>query len=171
MKVTVELDSARLVRWLLATVLLLASVSKLANPQEFYTSLVAYRFPLTLSMLRLVAMVLPWLELLCGLLLLVGGARRAALAWTVVMFAAFVLATGQAWARGLNISCGCFHLDFLGNPGLVKFFESIPFAFFRAVFLLVGALYLFMQQLRQPPAVTEVRNLNPNGNGVAVSEN
>ena len=35
MKVTIELDFSRVVRWLLAAVLLLASVSKLANPQEF----------------------------------------------------------------------------------------------------------------------------------------
>jgi uncharacterized membrane protein YphA (DoxX/SURF4 family) len=146
MKVTIELDFSRLVRWLLAAVLLLASVSKLANPQEFYASLVAYQLPLALPMVRLVAIVLPWLELLCGVLLLAGGTRQAAQAWTVVLFTSFVLATGQAWARGLNISCGCFHLDFLANPGLVKFLDSIPFAFFRAALLLVGAIYLFRQQ-------------------------
>ena len=149
MKVTIELDFSRVVRWLLAAVLLLASVSKLANPQEFYASIVAYQLPLALPLVRLVAIILPWLELLCGVLLLVGGARQAALAWTVVLFASFVLATGQAWARGLNISCGCFHLDFLANPGLVKLIEFIPFAFFRAALLLAGAVYLFRQQSRR----------------------
>ncbi len=87
-------------------------------------------------------MVLPWLELLCGLLLVTGSARRAALVWTAVMFGAFVLATGQAWVRGLDISCGCFKLAFLGDGALAKFVESVKFACVRAVFLLGASLYL-----------------------------
>jgi uncharacterized membrane protein YphA (DoxX/SURF4 family) len=146
MKVTLEIELKRPLRWLLAAVLLWAALSKLANLQEFYADLLAYRLPLAVPLVRLAAMSLPWLELLCGLLLLVGGPGRAALAWTSALFALFVLATGQAWARGLDISCGCFHLDFLGNAKLVKLFESIPFAFFRAGLLLAGAIYLFQQQ-------------------------
>lgn len=146
MKVTIEFELRSLVRWLLAAVFLGAALSKLANLQEFYADILAYQLPAPVPLVRLAAMSLPWLELLCGLLLLFGGCRRAALAWTILLLAVFVLATGQAWARGLNISCGCFHLDFLGAGKLVKLFESIPFAFFRACLLLAGALYLFQRQ-------------------------
>src|SRR5258706_3787934 len=129
-------------RWLLAAILIWASLSKIANLHEFYAAILAYRMPLLNPLARWVAMVLPWLELLCGLLLMAGSARRAALVWTALMFGAFVLATGQAWVRGLDISCGCFKLAFLGDGALAKFVESVKFACVRAVLLLGASLYL-----------------------------
>jgi len=149
MKVTLQFDTAVVVRWMLAVVLLWAALSKLANLQEFYASLLAYQIPLAGLVVRWTAMGLPWLELLCGILLLLGGSQRAALAWAVLLFALFVLTTGQAWARGLNISCGCFHLGFLGSGKLAKLMESLPFAFFRAILLLAAAIYLFQHQERR----------------------
>jgi putative oxidoreductase len=142
MKVTFEFDWKTTVRSLLAVLLVWASLSKLANLNEFYASLAAYKLPLPNALVRLTAMVLPWMELLCGILLITGSARRAALAWTMILFALFVLATGQAWARGLDISCACFNLGFLGD-GAAKMFESVGFAFFRALVLLAGAVYVW----------------------------
>jgi uncharacterized membrane protein YphA (DoxX/SURF4 family) len=142
MKVTFELDWKTAVRWLLAVLLVWASLSKLANLHEFYGNLTAYKLPLPDALVRLTAMVLPWMELLCGILLLTGAARRAALGWAMVLFAMFVLATGQAWARGLNISCGCFDLGFLGESA-VKMLESVGFAFLRALVLLAGSVYVW----------------------------
>ncbi len=142
MKVTLEFDGKAVVRWLLAVLLVWASLSKLANLNEFYANLAAYQLPLPDALVRLTAMVLPWMELLCGILLITGTARRAALLWAMILFSVFVLATGQAWARGLNISCGCFDLSFLGESAK-KFFETVGFAFFRAGLLLAGAIYVW----------------------------
>ena len=145
MKVTLELDLKTIVRWVLAGLLILAALSKIANPTEFQGSLAAYKLPLPDALLRFTAVVLPWLELLTGLLLLAGNARRAALVWAAVLFAVFALATGQAWARGLAIGCGCFNMDFrdLDPTGaLAKAFDSVQFAFLRALLLLAGAIYL-----------------------------
>jgi uncharacterized membrane protein YphA (DoxX/SURF4 family) len=58
-------------RWLLGALMLWAAVSKLAQPTDFLGSIYAYQLPLPRSLLQLVAVVLPWLELLCGLLLIV----------------------------------------------------------------------------------------------------
>ena len=149
MKVTLEFDFKTFLRWLLAVVLVWAAVSKIANLHEFFLNLLAYQLPLPEALVRLVAMVLPWLELLCGGLLIAGKARRAALTWTAVLFVVFVLATGQAWARGLNISCGCFKLDFLGDGALATFLESVKFAFFRAGLLLWAAVVLLRDAVRQ----------------------
>jgi len=137
-----------IVRWILGLLLVWASLSKIGNPQEFYISIAAYKVALPGVLLRLAAMILPWLELLCGLLLLGRIWTRAALVWSLVMFGVFVIATGQAWAHGLDISCGCFNLrafglDPAGGKTFVKFIESVGFAFFRALLLLVGAVYLF----------------------------
>ena len=131
-----------ILRCLLAIILVWAALGKIANLQGFHASLAAYHLPLPDALLRLVVTTLPWLELLCGILLIAEGARRAALLWAGVLFAAFALATGQAWARGLEISCGCINLDFLGNGAAKKVLESVQFAFARALLLLGAALYL-----------------------------
>ncbi len=110
MKIALEFDFKTGLRWLLAAILVWAALSKIANLHEFHAAILAYQMPVADPLARWVAMVLPWLELLCGLLLMAGSARRAALVWTAVMFGVFVLATGQAWVRGLDISCGCSSL-------------------------------------------------------------
>src|SRR5258708_27130093 len=100
-------------------------------------------------MVQLVAMVPAWLDLLCGLMLLAKVRTEAAIVWSVVLFLVFVLATGQAWARGLEISCGCFNLELFGlgeNEGMAKLLHSVVFAFFRALLLAAGAIYLFRAQ-------------------------
>ena len=151
MKLTLEINFKMVLRWVLALLLIWAAISKLANLQDFYGSLVAYRLPLPDFFLRGTAMFLPWLELLCGLMLLARIQLGAALAWAIVLFAIFALATGQAWARGLNISCGCFNPSLLGlrpDGDLVKFLEAVWFAFFRALLLTAGAIYLFRQEMK-----------------------
>ena len=149
MKITFELDLKVAVRWLLGLLLIWAALSKLANLQDFYGGLLAYRLPLPDFFLRAVAACLPWLELLCGLMLLSQVRSEAALVWALLLFGVFVLATGQAWARGLDISCGCFILQLLGlgeSDGLGKLLHSVQFAFFRALLLAVGAIYLLRGQ-------------------------
>jgi len=145
-----------LLRWILGVLLVWAALSKLANLQDFYISIAAYQLPLPGVALRLAAMILPWLELLCGLLLLGRIWTRAALVWSLVMFGVFVIATGQAWARGLDISCGCFNLRAFGldagtGKSFIKFVESVGFAFFRALLLFLGAVYLFRSTAQAKP--------------------
>jgi putative oxidoreductase len=137
-----------IVRWILGGLLVWASLSKIANPQEFFVSMAAYKVALPGVLLRLAAIILPWLELLCGLLLMGRIWTRAAALWALMMFGLFVMMTGQAWGRGLEISCGCFNLKAFGldpanGKGFIKFIESVGFAFFRALLLFLGALYLF----------------------------
>jgi len=139
-------------RWLLGALMLWAAVSKLAQPQDFLTSINAYDLPLPRSLLQLVAVVLPWLELLCGLLLIANVWSETALATMIGLLAVFVLATGQAWARGLDISCGCFNLKIFGadaSAGLVKFVESPGFAFFRNLILVLLAFALLRRRLAE----------------------
>lgn len=142
MKVSFEIHPKLVLRWLLAALLIWAALSKIANLNEFHLNIALYRLPMPDAGLRLAAMVMPWLELLCGILMIAGTARRAALFWAMILFASFVVATGQAWARGLNINCGCFNLDFLGAE-FAGIFETVRFAFFRAILLFAGAVYLW----------------------------
>ena len=144
-----------LIRWILGGMLVWASLSKIANLQDFYISIMAYKMPLPGLGVRAAAIILPWLELICGLLLIGKIWTRPALVWAMVMFGVFVICTGQAWARGLEISCGCFNLQAFGlEPGtgqsVLKLVESVGFAFVRACLLLLGAAYVFRSTAQKP---------------------
>ena len=147
-------------RWLLALLLLWAAVSKLANPTAFLGSIYAYELPLPRALLQGAAVILPWVELLCGLLLLAGFWTQTALLCVTGLMVLFVVATGQAWARGLDIACGCFNLQIFGiqdrMPGLVHFLESVSFAFFRNLLLTCLAGFLLRQALRPPPSARAI---------------
>lgn len=148
----------RLLGGLLGMLMLWAAVSKLANPSDFLGSIYAYELPLPQPLMKTVAVVLPWLELLCGLLLVAGFWMETALTVVVALLVIFVLATGQAWMRGIEIGCGCFSLKVFGlnpNPGLERFLESVSFAFFRNLALLTLAAFLLRKQLSTSPTVDQ----------------
>ena len=139
-------------RWLLGVLMLWAAVSKLANPTEFLSSIYAYKTPLPRSLLQMAVVVLPWLELLCGLLLIANVWSETALAMVIALLAVFALATGQAWARGLDISCGCFNLEIFWadrSSKLLKFIESASFAFLRNLVLASLAGMLLRKRLTE----------------------
>jgi hypothetical protein len=159
MKTVIGLDLTILLRWILGLLLVWAAVSKLANLQDFYASARAYRMPLPDALLRAAVITLPWLELLCGLMLLAKFRVEAALGWAMILFGIFALATGQAWARGLDIGCGCFHLDLPffageGKASFARFMESPAFAFFRALLLFASAVWLFRARTPATAAVS-----------------
>jgi hypothetical protein len=82
--------------------------------------------------------------------LLAGLWTRAATGWALILFVIFAVATAQAWARGLEISCGCFNLQALGlgegrGRAIVEFFESVGFAFARAIVLALAAVYVLRE--------------------------
>lgn len=142
----------RLLAGLLGVLMLWAAISKIANITEFLGSIYAYELPLPQQLLKAAAVVLPWVELLCGLLLVAGLWTETALGLVTAMLAVFVVATGQAWARGLDIACGCFDLTMLGLPenipSVSKFLESVAFAFFRNLALTALAVYLLRKATR-----------------------
>ena len=51
---------------------------------------------------------LPALEIVIGLALFAGALTRAAAVASALLFVAFIIGIASAWARGLQIECGCF---------------------------------------------------------------
>jgi len=140
------------VRLVLGGLFVWAAVGKMGDPYSFYTSILAYDLPLPDALLRLAGMTVPWVELLCGLALLANAWTEAALGVQVVLFGFFIAATGQAWIRGMNISCGCFDLTMVGiahDSAIIHFIDSVRFAFFRNFILLAGVAYLFAARIRE----------------------
>jgi len=94
-------------RLVLGTVFLYAASEKIARPEDFAVAIQNYQL-IPLSLTNLSAMILPWLELYCGLLLLLGLWHQPAAFLTTVMNVVFLIALLSAYYRGLDIECGCF---------------------------------------------------------------
>ena len=96
-----------LLRLALGGVFIFAGVVKIINPAHFAADVGNYRL-LAREWVNLFAITLPWIETLAGLLLVAGIWKRASALLIAAMLAVFLIAIGQAVARGLNINCGCF---------------------------------------------------------------
>lgn len=91
----------------LGLVFLAAAWGKVADPPGFAQALHGYRL-LPEVLLNPVALALPWLEVLAGLALVLGPARRSAALLALGMLAAFMAALGWNLALGNPVDCGCF---------------------------------------------------------------
>jgi len=94
---------------------LYASLDKIADPAGFAQAVHNYRL-VPDALLHPFALFLPWLEAAAGVALIFGVARRGAALVASGMTIMFIVAIAAALARGLDISCGCFHTR--GGNGL-----------------------------------------------------
>ena len=91
----------------LGLVFAIAALAKIADPPGFAKSIWLYGLAPAWSV-HPAALVLPWLELLCGLALCLGFWRRAAAAWTALLLLVFIAALSINLARRHPVDCGCF---------------------------------------------------------------
>lgn len=94
-------------RILLGAIFIYAGMLKIDDAQGFAGQVAAYRI-LPYQWNYFVAATLPWVELLCGLLLVINRKVRPAALVVGVMTLVFVAALASVMARGLEIDCGCF---------------------------------------------------------------
>jgi uncharacterized membrane protein YphA (DoxX/SURF4 family) len=95
-------------RLLLAAVFLISSFGKLVDIERYSVDAV-YNFDiLPMALARFFGLVMPFIELLCGLGLLFGVLTRLSALGVSLMSAAFFIAKGIVLAQGRSIDCGCF---------------------------------------------------------------
>jgi putative oxidoreductase len=92
---------------LLGALFIYAGATKILEPVRFAGDIENYHI-LSWSVGVRLAFYLPWLEILCGLALIVRRLYSGALALVFALMLVFIGATISAKARGLDISCGCF---------------------------------------------------------------
>lgn len=106
--------------------LVAASVDKIIHPFGFAQAVENYRL-IGEGLSRWVAVWLPYLELLIGLLLILGVWMDAAVLMNAFLMTAFFLLIVQAYLRRLDISCGCFVVGEASPIGAVKIVENVVF--------------------------------------------
>lgn len=98
-----------LARLFLGGVLVYAGAVKVGRPLTSQRAVQAYELPfLSMDVAGWVGLALPFLEIVLGLLLVLGLFTRPVAAISTVLMLVFVVGIAQAWARGLTIDCGCF---------------------------------------------------------------
>jgi uncharacterized membrane protein YphA (DoxX/SURF4 family) len=96
-----------LARVYLGGVFIFASLHKIADPASFALDVATYQL-LPLELVNLTALVMPWVEIIAGVMIVVGFRTRAAALLIAAMMLMFMVALGWALYQGLDMSCGCF---------------------------------------------------------------
>ena len=94
-------------RLVIGIMLIYASYYKVIEPASFAKSIWYYHMGPG-SLINLMALVLPWLELICGLGLILGLFYDGAKVWATLMMVMFIIALSSTIVRGIDIDCGCF---------------------------------------------------------------
>lgn len=141
-------------RLLLGGFFVYASLDKIASPAAFARIVYQWQVAGPLPS-NLVAVTLPWVELLAGVLLVAGVWRREAALVIALLLVVFLTAAGSVLARGIDVeNCGCTSLARSEPPG------SWPPAWTRGVgwflvtrnVVLLGVALALASGPRRPPA-------------------
>jgi putative oxidoreductase len=94
----------------LGAIFVAAALPKITDPPSFAHMIYNYRL-LPAGLINISALVMPWVELLCGLALILGVWRKAALSIIGTMLVVFIIAISINLARENAIDCGCFDVS------------------------------------------------------------
>jgi cobalt-zinc-cadmium efflux system protein len=131
------------VRLILGAVFIIASVDKIYHPAAFAQAIYNYQI-IPGALINIMAIILPWLEVLLGLFLIIGLWLPGTVTLTNVLLLTFFGALVFNMARGLDVHCGCFSTSAKGDPAAAWYLVRDAF------FLLMGG-YLFVNVLINRP--------------------
>lgn len=116
----------RLARYGIGAVFAFAALAKIGDVDAFSKQVHAFELvPVALE--NVIAMTVPWIELVAALALFAGVRARGAALLTLAMMIVFTAAVGVAAARGLTIDCGCFGSVAPEPVGLGKVLQNVGF--------------------------------------------
>lgn len=143
------------VRLVLGFFFIYASVEKIAFPEVFARSIEAYQL-MPIVVINIIAIVLPWLELFCGLFLISGLLVRASVFIINCLLLVFITVIITAIFRGLEIDCGCFGS---ANPAPVSWLRVAEDV---GLFILGLILYFFPKSVLSVESILNFENKSSN---------
>lgn len=118
-----------ILRLVIGGMFIFVAINKIINPDEFAKAIKNYDI-LPLSLINIIAITLPYIELFSGLFLVIGIYKRGSSAIIGISLIVFIIALTSAYARGLDIDCGCGFSSLVQenaskNELLIRIFEDI----------------------------------------------
>ncbi|MBE7323729.1 DoxX family membrane protein [Nocardioides sp. Y6] len=126
-----------LARLVTGGVWVVAGAIKLPDPYESISAVRAYQ-ALPEAVVPLVGHLLPIVEVVVGVMLILGVLTRWAGLASAVLFAVFIVGIASVWMRGIEIDCGCFG----GGGAKEGAMEDYPKEIARDVGLLLASAWL-----------------------------
>ena len=97
-------------RFIIGCVFIYASIDKINDPRAFSDLIDNFHVsPILFS--NLIALILPWIELLCGICLITGIMLNSSIIIIMILLIWFIFILCQAIIRGIDTHCGCFKVD------------------------------------------------------------
>jgi uncharacterized membrane protein YphA (DoxX/SURF4 family) len=129
-------------RLILGGVLFAAGYLKVGTPDKSQMAVRAYEM-LPIPLANFLGLILPPIEIVNRSTFNFGALTRVMAALGGFTMFVFIIAIAQAWARGLNIDCGCFGGGGAVAPGETKYLQEI----LRDIGLVFLAAYLIRYPL------------------------
>ena len=118
-----------------------ASYSKILDPEGFARIDENYRI-LPAIFINPFALILPWIELFCGILLITGYLIKGSVTTINLMMLVFTVAISINMIRGVDISCGCFSTTMTASKQAYQYL-------IRDVILLCMGIWIFYHRIEQ----------------------
>lgn len=122
-------------RLLIGGLFIYASVYKIFDPLGFAASIRNYGI-LPVEWSNVVALTLPWVEMIVGVFLIIGVQTKSSALLTTGMLGIFLGAIVYAFSIGLDIDCGCFS-SATSSPGRVGLYHIVRDSAFFVVSLFI----------------------------------
>jgi uncharacterized membrane protein YphA (DoxX/SURF4 family) len=129
----------------LGAIFLFSSMAKIADPSAFAAILTNYQL-IDPPLVTLTAVILPWIEALCGVALVFGRYEKGAALLVSLMMIVFIIIGLINAYRGLDIACGCFSLS-------AKEPSSITLNTLRDLVILAAGIWVMVVQGKRRRAV------------------
>ena len=130
-------------RWILGVTFIYASYHKILAPADFAKIVYGYAlFPH--AAINLIAIILPFIELVAGLALIVGIYPRSAVLIINAMLVAFIIVLSINLIRGHEFDCGCFSVK---EAGFLSSTE--PMLVRDIIYLILGIQVFFFHGMRK----------------------
>ncbi|MBI1805743.1 MAG: DoxX family membrane protein [Ignavibacteria bacterium] len=123
-------------RVVLGVVFIIASIDKIVAPDAFAANVQAYEL-VPYALVNITALVIPWIELICGIFLLGGVRVQSCSAVLSALLLIFIIAMMTALVRELKIDCGCFGKEHASPVSWMRVLEDV------GLFVLGAHLFFF----------------------------
>jgi putative oxidoreductase len=133
----------------LGVIFVAAALPKIVDPPSFAHMIYNYKL-VPWVLINPMALIMPWLELLCGLALILGIWKGTARTIIGTMLLVFIAAISINLTRGNAIDCGCFDVSAAGKTAAERL-ADMHFVILRDVgmLLMVAQLWYASHQLKK----------------------